>query len=117
MILLILGKKNVVQLMQLQKNIGNYLQYTLATEGYLVAEMVRTGKGRLLRYPLSLTITHPMQKARKPSKAKKLKTIVKRRLKFGESLQKGYTTIYNQCSQEVKDKLEATNDWEMTQQE
>jgi hypothetical protein len=36
-------------------------------------------------------------------------------LKLEESLKKGYITIYNQCSQEVKDKLEATNDWEMTQ--
>ncbi len=41
--------------------------------------------------------------------------IVKRRLKLEESLKKGYNTIYNQCSQKVKDKLEATNNWETTQ--
>jgi hypothetical protein len=36
-------------------------------------------------------------------------------LKLAESLKKGYATVYDQCSQEVKDKLEATEDWEATQ--
>ncbi len=43
--------------------------------------------------------------------------IAKRRLKLEESLKKGYATIYNQCLQEVKDKLEATNYWETTQRD
>ncbi len=36
--------KFVAQFTQLQKNIANYLQRTLASKGYLVAKTVRTGK-------------------------------------------------------------------------
>ena len=32
-------------------------------------------------------------------------------------MRKGYATVYNQCSQEVRDKLESTNDWDKTQKE
>ena len=32
-----------------------------------------------------------------------------------ESLKKGYTTVYDQCSQEVRDKLTAMRDWETVQ--
>ena len=46
-----------------------------------------------------------------------MKTIAKRRLKLADSLKKGYATVYDQCSQEVKDKLEGTEDWESTQRD
>jgi hypothetical protein len=50
-------------------------------------------------------------------RAEEVKTVAKRRLKLEDALKKGYTTVYNQCSQEVKDKLEATNNWECIQQD
>ena len=34
-----------------------------------------------------------------------------------ESLKKGYAMVYDQCSQEVNDKLEGTDDWESTQRD
>jgi hypothetical protein len=37
-------------------------------------------------------------------------------LKLEDALKKGYAMVYNQCSQEVKDKLEATDDWKRIQQ-
>ncbi len=43
--------------------------------------------------------------------------IAKRRLKLQDALKKGYATVYNQCSQEVRYKLEATDNWEQTQRE
>jgi hypothetical protein len=45
------------------------------------------------------------------------KRLQKRRLKLEDVLKKGYATVYDQCSQEVKDKLEATDDWERIQQD
>jgi hypothetical protein len=48
-------------------------------------------------------------------RAEEVKTIAKRRLKLQDSLKKGYATVYDQCSQEVRDKLEVTEDWERTQ--
>jgi hypothetical protein len=47
-------------------------------------------------------------------RAKEIKTVVKRRLKLGKALKKGYATIYDQCSQEVRDKLESADDWDKT---
>jgi hypothetical protein len=41
--------------------------------------------------------------------------IAKRKLKLAKSLKKGYATVFDQCSEQVKDKLEATEDWEATQ--
>ena len=32
-------------------------------------------------------------------------------------MKKGYATVYGQCSQEVRDKLESTNSWGKTQKE
>ena len=32
-------------------------------------------------------------------------------------MKKGYATVYDQCSQEVRDKLESTDDWDKTQKE
>ena len=36
---------------------------------------------------------------------------------MAESLKKRYATVYDQCSQEVKDKLEATDNWESIQRD
>ena len=36
---------------------------------------------------------------------------------MAESLKKGYTTVYDQCLQEVKDKLKGTNNWESIQRD
>jgi hypothetical protein len=44
-----------------------------------------------------------------------VKSVAKRRQKLEESLKKGYATVYDQCSQEVWDKLKATRDWETVQ--
>ena len=44
-----------------------------------------------------------------------VKSVAKRRQKLEESLKKGYATVYDQCSQEVQDKLKATRDWETVQ--
>jgi hypothetical protein len=43
--------------------------------------------------------------------------MVKRRQKLGESLKKGFATVYEQCSREVKEKLKNTKNWEAIQRE
>jgi hypothetical protein len=50
-------------------------------------------------------------------RAEEVKTIAKRRLKLAEFLKKGYATVYDQCLQEVKDKLKGTDNWESTQRD
>jgi hypothetical protein len=46
-----------------------------------------------------------------------VKLVAKRCRNLEESLKKGYAMVYNQCSQEVQDKLKATKDWETLQRE
>jgi hypothetical protein len=42
---------------------------------------------------------------------------VKRRQKLEELLKNGYAPVYDQCLQEVRNKLELVNNWNMIQQE
>jgi hypothetical protein len=107
--------KFAVQFTQSQKNVANYLQCTLACEGYLVAEMVRTGREQISPLPPAVDVNVPDAANLNIIRAEEVETIAKRRLKLSDSLKKGFTTVYNQCSQEVKDKLESSEDWEETQ--
>jgi hypothetical protein len=46
--------KFAAQFTELQKNVANYLQRSLAAEGYLVAETVRTGKKQTIGLPAAV---------------------------------------------------------------
>ncbi len=87
----------------------------VAAEGYLVAKMVRTGKAQTMKLPPAVDPDNANMTDLAIIRAKEVKTVAKQRLKFAESLKKGYATVYNQCSQEVRDKLETTSNWETTQ--
>ncbi len=98
--------KFAAQFSQSRKNVANYLQRTSAKEGYLVAETVRTGRAQIIELPPTVD---PDAADVDDQKIIRAEVIAKRRLKLAESLKKGYATVYDQCSQEVKDKLEATD--------
>ncbi len=95
---------------------SNYLQRTSAYKGYLVAETVCTGKKQIIELPPAVDESAADVEDQKIIRAEEVKTVTKRQLKLGEALKKGYATVYNQCLQEVRDKLEWT-DWEKTQKE
>jgi hypothetical protein len=109
--------KFAAQFTQLRKNVANYLQRTSASEGYLVAETVRTGREQTIPLPAAVDASAPDAADLKIIRDEEVKTIAKRRLKLQDSLKKGYATIYDQCSQEVRDKLEATDDLDKTQRD
>ena len=109
--------KFAAQFTQSQKNIANYLQRTLANEGYLVAETVRTGRQQIIELPPVVDPNDSDADDQRIIRAEEVKTIAKRRLKLSESLKKGYATVYDQCLQEVRDKLEGTDDWESIQKD
>jgi hypothetical protein len=46
-----------------------------------------------------------------------IKSMVKRQQKLRESLMNGFATVYEQCSREVKEKLENNKNWEAIQRE
>ncbi len=89
----------------------------MAYEGYLVAKTVRTGREQIIMLPPAVDPTVQDAVDLAIIRVEEVKTVAKRRLKLAESHKKGYATVYNQCSQEVKDKLEATDDWEVTQRD
>jgi len=109
--------KFAAQFSQSRKNVANYLQRTSAKEGYLVAETVRTGRAQIIELPPAVDPNAADADDQKIIRAEEVKTIANRRLKLAESLKKGYATVYDQCSQEVKDKLEATDNWESIQRD
>jgi hypothetical protein len=84
----------------------------LASEGYLVAKTVRTGKAQRISLPAAVDVNLPDVADLKIIRDKEVWAIAKRRSKLANLLKKGYATVYDQCSQEVKDKLKATDNWE-----
>jgi hypothetical protein len=109
--------KFAAQFMQSRKNVVNYLQRTASSEGYLVAKTVRTGKKQPIALPPAVDENAIDVNDQRIIRAEEVKTVTKRHLKLEDALKKGYATVYDQCSQEVKDKLEATNNWERIQQD
>ena len=109
--------KFAAQFTQSRKNMSNYLQCTSAYEGYLVAKTVRTGKKQIINLPPAVDESATDAEDQKIIRGEEVKTVAKRRLKLGDALKKGYATVYDQCSQEVRDKLESTDDWDKTQKE
>ena len=109
--------KYAAQFTQSRKNVSNYLQRTLAYEGHLIAETVRTSKKQIIKLPPAADEFTADAEDQKLIRAEEVKTVAKRRLKLGEALKKGYAIVCVQCSQEVRDKLESTDDWGKTQKE
>ncbi len=83
----------------------------------MVTKTVRTGKEQTIALPSVVNASAPNAADLKIIRDKEVKTIAKRRFKLQDSLQKGYTTVYDQCSQEVRDKLKATDDWDKMQRD
>jgi hypothetical protein len=98
--------KFAVQFTLSREEVANYIQRTLANEGYLVAETIRSGEEQLIPLPALVDPNDPNKTD--------LEAI---RAELRESLMKGYATVYGQCSQEVRDKLKASKDWETIQGE
>jgi len=109
--------KFAAQFTQSCKNVANYLQRSSVSEGYLVTETVWTGRKQMIPLPAAVDANAPDAADLKIIRGKEVKTIAKRRLKLQDSLKKGYATIFDQCLQEVRDKLVATDDWDKTQRD
>jgi len=84
-------------------------------ESYLVAETIRTGTGQTIALPAAVDVNAPNKADLEVICVEVVKSVVKRRQTLKESLKKGYATVNDQCSQEVRDKLKATRDWETVQ--
>jgi hypothetical protein len=100
-----------------REEVANYIQRTLANEGYLVAQTIRSGMKQSIVLPPPVDQNDPDKEDLEAIRAEDVKTVAKRRQKLKESLLKGYVTVYAQCSQGVRDKLKASKDWSIIEQE
>jgi hypothetical protein len=107
--------KFAAQFTQSRKNMANYLQCTSAAEGYLVAETVLTGKKQIIELPPAVDPNAADVDNQNIIRVEEVKLVSKWRQRVEELLKKGYTTVYDQCSQEVRDKLENTVDGQNTE--
>ena len=46
-----------------------------------------------------------------------VRAVAKKKAKLDSALKKGFATVYDQCSLEVRDKLEASDEWDRIQRE
>ena len=96
---------------------ANYLQGTAADEGYLVTETVRTGKEQIIALPPAVNTSASDADNQKIIWEEAVRAIAKRKVKLDNAPKKEFVTVYDQCSLEVRDKLEASNDWDRVQRE
>jgi hypothetical protein len=94
--------------------VANYLQRT-SDEGYLVAQMVWTGKKHIIELPAAVDPSSPTAADNELIRQELVKAMGKRQMKLSESLMKGYATVYRQCSNKVKEKLRALSNWQRIQ--
>ncbi len=74
--------------------------------------MVQTGKKQVIELPEPVDQNSPTATDDAIIRAELLKAMRKWQTKLMDLLMKGYATVYGQCSQEVKDKLEWSDNWE-----
>ncbi len=84
-------------------------------ESYLVAKTIRTGTAQTIALPPPVNANAPDKVDLDVICVEVVKSATKRQQKLEESLKKGYATVYDQCSEEVQDKLKATKDWDFVQ--
>ncbi len=96
---------------------ANYLQRTAADEGYLVAETVRRGKEQIIALLPAVDTSAADADDQKIIWEEAVRAIAKRKVKLDNALKKGFAMVYDQCSLEVRDKLEASDEWDRVQRE
>ncbi len=97
-----------------RKNVANYLQRT-CDKGYLVAQTVRTGQAQTMDLPSPMDPDSPTAADNELIRQELVKAVGKRRMKLSKLLMKAYAMVYGQCSDDMKEKLEASRDWERIQ--
>ena len=105
------------QFTQSRKNLANYLQRTAVDEGYLVTETARTGMEQVIVLPPAVNPNAADADDQKIIWEEAVRAVAKKNAKLDNALKKGFVTVYDQCSLEVRDKLEASDEWDRIQRE
>ena len=110
--------KFATQFMESHERVANYLQQSGLKESHLVAETVQRGVAQTIKLPGPVDPNMADKADLKVIQTEMVKSVTKRQQKLEELLKKGFfATIYDQCSQEVCNKLRATKDCERVQRD
>ena len=107
--------KYAAQFNQSKVNIARYLQRQYPDKGYGVSQTVWTGQVQTIPLPPALTVVvapdvHDPDKVLLRGVVVKL--VGKQRIQLEKDLKRAYAVVYEQCLQDVKDKLGTTTGWE-----
>jgi hypothetical protein len=109
--------KFAVQFTESREKVANYLQRNAVAESYLVPETVHTKKQQTIKLLPAVDLNVADKAGLEIIWAKDVKLVAKRHGNLEELLKNGYATVYDQCLQEVQDKLKTAKDWETVQKE
>jgi hypothetical protein len=73
---------------------------------------VQTGEVQMIKLPALVDMSLPTVVDDRIIQTELLRAVGKRQMKLSKLLMKAHATVHARCFQEVKDKLEASNDWE-----
>ena len=104
--------KFAAQFNQSRKNIASYIQRSIGKEAYLVVKTIRTGVLQTIDLPPPIPANNPDVDDLTIVRVEVVRAVAKRRITLNQDLNKGFATVYDQCSQEVRDKLESSDGWE-----
>ena len=107
-------RKFAAQLTQSRKNIASYIQRSVGKEAYLVSQTIRTGVLQTIDLPPPVPANDPNAADLAIARVEVVRSVAKRRITLNQDFKKGFATVYYQCSQEVRDKLESLDRWETT---
>ena len=77
--------------------------------------MIRTGVLQTIDLPSPVSANDPDADKLTIVRVEVVKAVAKRRITLNQDLKKGFGTVYDQCYQEVRDKLESSDGWEIVE--
>ena len=107
--------KFAAQFTQSRKNIASYIQRSVGKEAYLVAQTIRTRVLQTIDLPPPVPANDPDADDLTIVRVEVVRAVAKRHIALNQDLKKGLSTVYDQCSQDVRDKLESSDGWETVQ--
>ena len=97
--------KFAAQFTQSRKNIAKYVQHSDVKEAHMVAQTIRTGVLQTINLPPPVPANDPEADELIIIREEVVRAVAKRRITLNQDPQKGFATVYDQCSQELRDKL------------
>ena len=94
---------------------ASYVQHSVGKEAYLVAQTIWTGVLQTINLPPPVPANDPEADDLIIVREELVRALAKMRITLNQDLKKGFATVYDQCSQEVREKLESSDGWETVQ--